>query len=74
MLLARVSGDIKALPRPFRPRDVLLNLVDDLGMEGARVRSAGDIDVGIVGDAELVRMALRPLVETVLSTGLAWEW
>src|SRR5438093_3948113 len=46
LLLARVNGGIEALARPFRPRDVLLNLVDDLGTEGitegVRVRFAGD--------------------------------
>jgi signal transduction histidine kinase len=69
LLLARVSGGIEALTRPFRPRDVLLNLVDDLGTEGVRVQPAGDVDVEIVGDAELVRMALRPLVENGLVYG-----
>src|ERR671931_1110352 len=47
LLLARVSGGIEALTRPFRPRDVLLNLVDDLGTEGVRVQPAGDVDVEI---------------------------
>ncbi len=69
LLLARVSGGIEALARPLRPRDVLLNLVDDLGTEGVRVQSSGDVDVEIVGDAELVRMALRPLVENGLVYG-----
>ena len=61
LLLARVNGGIEALARPFRPRDVLLNLVDDLGTEGVRVRFAGDVDAEVVGDAELVKLALRPL-------------
>jgi two-component system, OmpR family, phosphate regulon sensor histidine kinase PhoR len=69
LLLARVNGGIEALARPFRPRDVLLNLVDDLGTEGVRVRFAGDVDTGVVGDAELVKLALRPLVENGLTYG-----
>src|SRR6266545_4659093 len=63
LLLARVSGGIEALTRPFQPNEVLLNLIDDLGTEGVRVESAGDMD------AELVRMALRPLVENGLVYG-----
>jgi signal transduction histidine kinase len=69
LLLARVSGGIEALTRPFRPNEVLLNLIDDLGTEGVRVQSAGDVDTEIIGDAELVRMALRPLVENGLVYG-----
>ena len=69
LLLARVSGGIEALRRPFRPRDVLLTLIDDLGTEGVRVQPAGDVDVELIGDAELVRMALRPLVENGLAYG-----
>ena len=69
LLLARVSGGIEALARPFRPRDMLLNLVDDLGTEGVRVRFAGDVDSEVVGDAELVKLALRPLVENGLVYG-----
>jgi len=69
LLLARVSGGIEALARPFRPQEVLLNLIDDLGTEGVRVQSAGDVEAELVGDAELVRMALRPLVENGLVYG-----
>ena len=69
LLLARVSGGIEALARPLRPRDVLLNLVDDLGTEGVRVRFAGDVDAEVVADAELVKLALRPLVENGLAYG-----
>jgi two-component system, OmpR family, sensor kinase len=69
LLLARVNGGIEALARPFRPRDVLLTLVDDLGTEGVRVRFAGDVDSEAVGDAELVKLALRPLVENGLTYG-----
>src|SRR6266542_2464443 len=69
LLLARVSGGIEALTRPFQPNEVLLNLIDDLGTEGVRVESAGDMEAEIVGDAELVRMALRPLVENGLVYG-----
>src|SRR6266566_2309267 len=43
LLLARVSGGIEALTRPFQPNEVLLNLIDDLGTEGVRVESAGDM-------------------------------
>jgi signal transduction histidine kinase len=53
----------------LRPRDVLLALVDDLSEEGVRVRSAGDVDAELVGDAELVKLALRPLVENGLAYG-----
>jgi two-component system, OmpR family, phosphate regulon sensor histidine kinase PhoR len=69
LLLARVSGGISALARPYRPRDLLLTLVDELGTEGVRVRFAGDVDTEMVGDAELVRLALRPLVENGLEYG-----
>src|SRR5215216_6124559 len=48
---------------------LLLNLVDDLGTEGVRVRFAGDVDTEVVGDAELVKLALRPLVENGLTYG-----
>src|SRR4029450_12008518 len=64
-----VNGGIEALARPFRPRDVLLTLVDDLGTEGVRVRFAGDVDSEAIGDAELVKLALRPLVENGLTYG-----
>jgi signal transduction histidine kinase len=69
LLLARVSGGISALARPYRPRDLLLTLVDELGTEGVRVRFAGDVDAEVVGDAELVKLALRPLVENGLEYG-----
>ena len=69
LLLARVSGGVAALARPFRPRDLLLTLIDDLGTEGVRVQPAGAVDVEVVGDAELVRLALRPLVENGLVYG-----
>ena len=59
LLLARVNGGIEALARPFRPRDVLLTLVDDLGTEGVRVRFAGDVDSEAVGDAELVKLPIQ---------------
>ena len=69
LLLARVNGGVEALARPFRPRDLLLTLIDDLGIEGVRVQPAGDVDAEVVGDSELVRMALRPLVENGLEYG-----
>jgi len=69
LLLARVNGGVEALARPFRPRDLLLTLIDDLGTEGVRVQPAGDVDAEVVGDSELVRMALRPLVENGLEYG-----
>ena len=48
---------------------MLLNLVGDLGTEGVRVRFAGDVDREVVSDAELVKLALRPLVENGLTYG-----
>lgn len=69
LLLARVQGGVETLARPFRPRDVIVTLVDELGSEGVRVQPAGDLDVEVVGDAELVRLALRPLVENGLTYG-----
>ena len=35
----------------------------ELGTEGVRVQPAGDVDTEVVGDSELVGLALRPLVE-----------
>jgi signal transduction histidine kinase len=69
LLLARVNGGVAALARPFRPRDVLLNVIDELGTEGVRVQPAGDVDTEVVGDSELVGLALRPLVENGLVYG-----
>jgi signal transduction histidine kinase len=69
LLLARVNGGVAALARPFRPRDVLLKLIDELGTEGVRVQPAGEVDAEVVGDAELVGLALRPLVENGLVYG-----
>src|SRR6266545_4240461 len=69
LLLARVNGGVAALARPFRARDVLLKLIDELGTEGVRVQPAGDVDAEVVGDAELVGLALRPLVENGLVYG-----
>src|SRR5262249_32438032 len=47
----------------------LLTLIGDLGTEGVRVEPAGEVDGEIVGDAELVKNALRPLVENGLVYG-----
>ena len=69
LLLARVNGGVAALARPFRARDVLLKLIDELGTEGVRVQPAGEVDAEMVGDAELVGLALRPLVENGLVYG-----
>jgi signal transduction histidine kinase len=69
LLLARVSGDIVAFARPFRPHDIVLSLIDELGDEGARIQIAGHADTALVGDAELVRLALRPIVENCLTYG-----
>jgi signal transduction histidine kinase len=69
LLLARVNGGVAALARPYRPRDVLLNLIDELGTEGVRVQPAGEVDTEVVGDSELVGLALRPLVENGLVYG-----
>jgi signal transduction histidine kinase len=49
--------------------DRLLNVIDELGTEGVRVQPAGDVDSEVVGDAELVGLALRPLVENGLVYG-----
>jgi signal transduction histidine kinase len=69
LLLARVHGGVAALARPYHPRDLLLTLIDDLGTEGVRVQPAGDVDAELIGDAELVRNCLRPLVENGLVYG-----
>ena len=55
----------------MRPRDLLIELIDDLGSEGSRVKGAGDLDVKVTSDAELIRVALRPLVENALTYGAA---
>jgi two-component system, OmpR family, sensor histidine kinase KdpD len=70
LLLARVNGGVAVRARPYRPRDLLLNLIDELGTEGVRVQPAGDVDTEVVGDTELVGIALRPLVENGLMYGL----
>jgi signal transduction histidine kinase len=69
LLLAKVNGGVEALVRPFRARNMLATLVDDLGEEGVRVRFAGDVDAAVVGDTELVKLTLRPLVENGLAYG-----
>ncbi len=69
LLLARLNGGVVPLDRPFRPRDLLVAMIDHLGSQGARVQPAGDVDAEVVGDAELVRHALRPLVENALLYG-----
>jgi two-component system, OmpR family, phosphate regulon sensor histidine kinase PhoR len=69
LLLARVSGDIAVLSRPFHPRDLLLPMIDDLGEEAARVRTIGHTNRQMVGDAELVLQVVRPLVENALIHG-----
>jgi signal transduction histidine kinase len=69
LLLAKVNGGLEALARPFRARNMLVTLVDDLGEEGVRVRFAGDVDAEVVCDTELVKLTLRPLVENGLAYG-----
>jgi len=69
LALARVQGGIVPMAHSMRPRDLLIELIDELGSEGARVKAAGDLDQKVSGDAELVRMALRPLVENAVTYG-----
>jgi signal transduction histidine kinase len=69
LALARVQGGIEPMAHSMRPRDLLIELIDDLGSEGTRVKAGGDLDQKVCGDAELVRMALRPLVENALTYG-----
>jgi signal transduction histidine kinase len=69
LALARVQGGIEPMAHSMHPRDLLIELIDDLGSDGARVRAAGDLDLKVCGDAELVRMALRPLVENAVIYG-----
>src|SRR5919108_2859474 len=73
LALARVQGGIQAMPHTMRPRDLLIELIDDLGAEGSRVKGAGDLDIKVTSDAELVRVALRPLVENALTYGARTE-
>jgi signal transduction histidine kinase len=69
LALARVQGGLEALSQPVRPRDLLVELLDDVGPEGGRVKGAGDLDVKVATDGELLRSALRPLVENALTYG-----
>ncbi len=73
LALARVQGGVQAMAHTMRPRDLLIELIDDLGSEGSRVKGAGDLDVKVTSDAELVRVALRPLVENALTYGARTE-
>jgi signal transduction histidine kinase len=69
LALARVQGGIDAVVKPLRPRDLLIELVDQLGPEGDRVNGDGDLDVVVDTDVELLRMALLPLIENALLYG-----
>jgi two-component system, OmpR family, sensor histidine kinase BaeS len=69
LALARVQGGVEALAQPVRPRDLLVELLDDVGPEAGRVKGAGDLDVKVATDGELLRSALRPLVENALTYG-----
>jgi signal transduction histidine kinase len=69
LALARVQGGIEAMAHSMRPRDLLIELMDDLKADGTRLKGSGDLDVKVSGDSELVRMALRPLVENALVYG-----
>jgi signal transduction histidine kinase len=69
LLLARADAGIEARAWRYLPRTLLLELADNLGTEGVRVRYAGDVDAEIVGDGELIMLALRPLVENGLTYG-----
>lgn len=69
LALARVQGGIEPAPKPLRPRDLLIELIDQLGPEGGRIKGDGDLDVVTTTDAELLRMALLPLLENALLYG-----
>jgi len=75
LLLARINGGVAALDRPLRPRDLLAAMLEERDIPGAgngsgdRVQLAGDLDVEVSGDAELISLALRPLLENSLSYG-----
>lgn len=69
LALARVQGGIEPAVKPLRPRDLLIELIDQLGPEGGRVKGGGDLDVVTATDAELLRMALLPLIENALLYG-----
>ncbi len=73
LLLARINGGVAALDRPLRPRDLLGAMLEERDGSGAdsgsRVQLAGDLDVEVSGDAELISLALRPLLENSLSYG-----
>ena len=71
LLLARISGGVAALDRPLRPRDVLERLLEERDGDGGakRVRLAGDLDAELSGDAELIGLALRPLLDNSLNYG-----
>jgi signal transduction histidine kinase len=73
LALARVQGGVQAMAHTMRPRDLLIELIDDLKSEGSRVKGAGDLDTKVTSDAELVRVALRPLVENALTYGARTE-
>jgi signal transduction histidine kinase len=68
LALARVEGGLEPTSDAMRPRDLLIELLEELGAEG-RVKGSGDLDVKIAGDSELVAMALRPLVDNALTYG-----
>ncbi len=71
LLLARINGGVAALARPLRPRELLVELLDERDGEDVsdRVRLAGDLDAEVSGDAELISLALRPLLENSLHYG-----
>jgi signal transduction histidine kinase len=69
LALARVQGGIDPTVKPLRPRDLLIELIDQLGSEGSRVKGDGDLDVVTSTDVELLRMALLPLIENALLYG-----
>jgi two-component system phosphate regulon sensor histidine kinase PhoR len=70
LLLARINGGVDALDRPLRPRDLLAAMLEQRDGSGdGRVQLVGDLDVEVSGDAELISLALRPLLENSLSYG-----
>ena len=69
LALARVQGGIEPMIHTMRPRDLLIELIDELRADSTRVKGSGDLDVKVAGDSELVRMTLRPLVDNALTYG-----
>ncbi len=68
LALARVQGGVQAMAHTMRPRDLLIELIDDLGSEGSRVKGAGDLD-GVRMPKHSVGRLAAGLTRTVRSSG-----